>query len=67
MVSDLDIYRSASFLIKHYKGRAAAVAADHAKQWRHKGNSAGAATWLRIVAAIEEIQRTDRKPGEKVQ
>ncbi len=67
MFSHNDIYRSASVVIKRYGDRAAAVAGDHAKQLGHQGVLDGAAAWLRIVAAIEEIQRTERKPGEAEQ
>ncbi len=67
MVSDLDIYRSASVLMKQYGDRAALVAAGHAKQLDFKGDKDGAATWLRIAKATREIQRTERKPGEAEQ
>ena len=67
MASDLDIYRSASLLITRHKERASGVAANHAKQMGFKCDCEGAATWFRVVTAIKEIQRTERKQGEPEQ
>ncbi len=67
MASDLDIYRSANALVTRYKDYAAIVAIAHAKQLAFQCNCEGAARWFRIVTAIKDIQRTERKPGENVQ
>ncbi len=57
MVSDLDIYRSAKLLIDQHGGEDAGLeAAMRADAMLEKGAIAGAATWRRIVKAVEELQ-----------
>ncbi len=60
MVSDLDIYRSAKLLISRY-GSDASV---HAAMEVAKGDMAGKRTWVRIMWAIEELERIEPRPGE---
>ncbi len=64
IVSDLDIYRSAKLLIDQHGEDAAIEAAMRADAMLEKGAMAGAATWRRIVKAIEELQRQERQSGE---
>ncbi len=65
MVSDLDILRSAKLLIDQHGEDAATEAAMRADAMLEKGAMAGAATWRRIVKAVEELQCTEPGPGEK--
>ncbi len=60
MVSDLDIYRSAKLLISRY-GSDASV---HAAMEVAKGDMAGKRTWVRIMRAIEELERIEPRLGE---
>ncbi len=55
MVSDLDIYRSAKLLVDQHGEDAAIEAAMRADAMLEKGAMAGAATWRRIVKAVEEV------------
>ncbi len=64
MVSDIDIYRSAKLLIDLHGDEATIEAAMQADAMLEKGNMDGKRVWLRIIAAIEEMQRTERLPGE---
>ena len=54
MVSDLDIYRSAKLLIDQHGEDAGLEAAMRADDMLEKGAMAGAATWRRIVKAVEK-------------
>ncbi len=60
MTSDLDILRSAKLLIDQQ-----GEAAMRADAMLEKGAMAGAATWRRIVKAVEELQRREPGPGER--
>ncbi len=64
MISDLDIYRSANVLIREHGGEAALEVAQRADAMLAKGDVDGLAAWKRILAAIEEIRRTEPAEGE---
>ena len=64
MVSEIDIYRSAKLLVDQHGEDAGLEAAMRADNMFEKGAMAGAATWRRIVKAVEELQRQERRPGE---
>ena len=65
MTSNLDVYRSAHALIQQHGDTAAIEAAFRADAMLDKGDLDGAAVWRRIVAAVNEIQREEPKPGEQ--
>ena len=65
MTTDLDIYRSAHALIQQHGDAAAIEAAMKADSMLDKGNLDGAAVWWQIVAAVNEMQRAEPKPGER--
>ena len=67
MVSDLDIYRAADALIKKHGDEAPLVAAMKADKMLEAGDMEGKAVWIRILAAIDEIQRTKLRKGERRQ
>ncbi len=64
MTSNLDIYRSAHALIQQHGEAAAIEAAMKADAMLDKGDLDGAAVWRRIVSVINELQRSEPKPGE---
>ncbi len=66
MTSDLDIYRSASELIKQYGEDAPTLAAMQADELMEAGDMDGRAVWLRIVKAIEELLSEERPEGAEV-
>ena len=64
MTYDLDIYRSATVLIREHSAGAALEAAQRADAMLARGDMEGCAVWKRILAAVEEMQRKERAPGE---
>ena len=64
MTSDLEIFSSASVLIREHGAGADLEAAQRADAMLERGDMDGCATWKRIVAAVEEIQRTERREEE---
>ena len=64
MVSDLDIYRSAKLLIDQHGEDASLEAAMRADKLLAAGDMDGKRTWVRIMKAVEELQRQERRPGE---
>ena len=63
MVADLDIYRSAKLLIDRHGEDAAIFAAMQADKCLEGGDLDGKAVWMRVIAAIKELQQ--REPGER--
>ena len=64
MISDLDIYRSARVLIREHGEDATIKAAQRADDMLERSDMDGLAVWKRILAAVEEIKRTERRPEE---
>ena len=65
MISDLDIYRTASVLIREHGEDAAVEAAQRADSRLENGDLEGQAVWKRIILAVEDIQRAELGPGER--
>ncbi len=59
MISDLDIWRSASALVKHHGQDAPIEAAMRADAMLETGDLGGYAVWKRILKAVEELQCAD--------
>ncbi len=66
MTSDLDIFRSASLLIKQHGQDAPIQAAMRADAMLDKGDLNGYAVWKRVLKAVEQLQGPEPKPGEAV-
>ncbi len=66
MTSDLDIYRTANVLVKHYGKDAALEAAQRADAMLEKGCLDGQRLWKRVLKAVKEIQRQEPREGEAV-
>ncbi len=64
MTSDLDIYRTASVLIRKHGEDAALEAAQRADAMLERGDMEGCATWKRVLKAVEELQRAQATPDE---
>jgi hypothetical protein len=65
MIADPDIFRAAKLLIDQDGEDAALRAAQRADELLEAGDMIGAATWRRILKAIEELRR-GRREGESV-
>ena len=64
MVTELDIYRTANVLVKHYGDDATLEAAQRADAMLEKGSLDGQRVWKRVLAAVKEIQRKEpRREG----
>jgi hypothetical protein len=66
LTSDLDIYRTASVLIREHGDEADLVAAQRADEFLEKGDMDGSAVWRRVLKAINEIRREEPHEGEAV-
>lgn len=64
--SDLDVHRSAGVLIREHGNDAPIRAAMMADKMLDKGDLDGRATWLRILGAVEELQRDEKQKGADV-
>jgi len=64
MTSDLDIYRAAHVLIEQHGEAAALEAAMKADKLLAAGDMEGKSVWVRILKAIDEIQRGRRSSEE---
>jgi len=62
----LDIYRTASVLIREHGEKADLVAAQRAYDFLAAGDMAGSAAWRRLLKAIKEIWREESREGETV-
>ena len=58
MIPELDIWRVANLMLTRYGEEAMLEGAKHAHELAADGDRAGAATWLRITAAIGQLADT---------
>ena len=61
MTSDLDIYRTAAIVVKEQGEDAATHAAMRADELMEAGDMEGRSTWLRVLAAVQELLTTEMK------
>ncbi len=66
MANDLDIYRTANVLVKHYGEDAALEAAQRAPISCSRRAAWTGSACERVLAAVEEIQREEPREGEAV-
>jgi len=66
VTSDLDIYRTASVLIREHGDEADLVAAQRADKFLEDGDMDGSTVWRRVLKAIKEIRREEPRKGEAV-
>jgi hypothetical protein len=62
MIPDLNIWRCAALMVKHYGDTADIEAASRADEYLAKGELDGQRVWLRIAKAIDEVRTV--KAGE---
>ena len=65
LISNLDIYRSAKLLVDQHGEDAATEAAMRADNMLAAGDMNGKQVWVRIMKAVEELQRQVPGPGER--
>jgi hypothetical protein len=57
MISEIDIWRCAAVMIKHYGDLADIEAAARADEYEAKGERHGQRVWLSIMRAIDQLQK----------
>ena len=62
----LDIWHAANILVKRHGADAAMVAASRADELLAAGDVEVGAVWKRILAAVDELARTNPAEGERV-
>ncbi len=65
-ITDLDIYRSAVALVREHGEDADLEAAQRADAMLEKGDADGQRVWLRILAAVKELQSTSPHESDMV-
>ncbi len=66
MISDLNIYRAATVIIKQYGEDAPIHTAMRADAMLEADDVDGYAVWKRILRVVKELQGAEPKPGEAV-
>ncbi len=62
----LDVYRCAKLLLDQHGSGAELQAAMRADALEATGDEAGRRTWMQILAALDELCRTERWPHEQM-
>jgi hypothetical protein len=65
-VDDIEIYRAANILVRQHGAEAISKAAERAAELAIAGDQQGALVFKRIVEAVRELQRRQRREGEPV-
>jgi hypothetical protein len=55
VIPEIDIWRAANLMLKHYGHKALEESAIRADELAAAGDHDGAATWRRITAAVEQL------------
>ena len=58
MISEIDIWRVASLMLKQYGGEADIESAIRAEEFADAGDRASEAVWRRIIDAIGQLENT---------
>lgn len=66
-MTGLDAYRCAKLLLDQHGRDAELHAAMRADELEAAGDEAGRQAWMRILAAMDELTRTERRSGEPLQ
>jgi len=66
-LNGLDAYRCAKLLLDQHGLDAELHAAMRADELEAAGDEAGLRAWMRILAAIDELMRTERRQSEPLQ
>jgi triphosphoribosyl-dephospho-CoA synthetase len=64
-VQEIDVWRSASLLLKRHGPDAALFAAMRADQLLDQGEVEGCRVWQRIVRAIRDLERTPNSDAQR--
>ncbi len=67
MIEGIDLWRAANVMVKRYGNGATIEAAIRADEFLDQGNFDGKQVWVRIMQAIEALQRERPGDGEATQ
>ena len=65
MVDEPDIWRAGNLLLREHGGDAPLVAAQRADKLLARGDVEGQVVWKRILKAVEQLQRIERRENER--
>ena len=65
-VTDLEIWRTAKFLIDDHGDNASLEAAQRGDWAIQEGNPEAESIWKRVLKAVEAVQRHEQVPGQSV-
>ncbi len=66
-MNELDAYRCAKLLLDQHWSGAELHAGMRADAMEAAGDESGRRAWLQILAAMDELRRTERRLGEAIQ
>lgn len=66
-MTDLDAYRCAKLLLDQHGRDAELHAVMCVKELDAAGDETGRRAWMLILSALDELVRTERRPGEPLQ
>ena len=66
MTPEIDVFRTANVLIREHGEDAALEAAMRVDTMLERGSLGGQRVWMRVLKAINEIQRQEQREGEAV-
>jgi hypothetical protein len=65
-IADTEIWRAAHMLIAEHGQDAVVIVAQRLDELLQRGDAKGEGVWRSIAAAIDELRRTERMPGERM-
>jgi hypothetical protein len=65
-IADSYIWRAAHMLIAEHGADAVTIAAQRLDELLQRGDAKGEGVWRRIAGAIDELRRSERLPGERI-
>lgn len=65
-IADADIWRAAHMLFAEHGADAVTIAAERLDELLQRGDAKGELVWRSIAAAIDELRRSERLPGERI-
>jgi len=66
LTAELDVYRAANILVKEYGVEQAPLMAKRVDAMLELDDVDGQRTWKAVLRAVQELTRTEREPGERV-
>jgi hypothetical protein len=65
-IANSDIWRAAHRLMAEHGADAVMIAAQRLDELLQRGDAKGEGVWRLIAAALDELRRSERLPGERI-